>query len=147
MALPLASFSRRMEWLERFRPGNSSAKLHVNVIKEKDAFLKDLGGIPCQVWNPKGDEFTPTRILARIINEDPSSRTKMPIRDLYRIRLIPLQHMPRTSLDGAPLEYLLQAFAQPFTSLRSAPNSPRDLMLRGTIPRSHFRVGVDQAGR
>jgi hypothetical protein len=131
LAPPLAALSRRMEWLERFRPGNSAVTLHVDAIKQKAAFAKDLDGVPCDAWNPKDDGYSATRVLWRIINEDPSSRSNIPLRDLYRIRLIPLQHMPRTSLDGAPLEYLLQSFAQPFTSLRTGPTSPRDLMLRG----------------
>lgn len=131
LAPPQAAVARRMEWLEQLRPGNSTVKLHVNPIQLKATLAKDLGEIPCEAWNPKGDDYTATRILARVVNEEPSSRVKIPLRDLYRIRLVPLQHLPRTSLDGAPLEYLLQSFAQPFTALRSAPTSPRDLMLRG----------------
>ena len=150
LAPPQAGLSRRMEWLERFRPGNSAIKLHIDVLKQKAAFAGDLSGVACDAWNPSGDEHTATRVLARIVNEEADARTKFPLRDVYRIRMIPLQHMPRTTLDGAPLEHLLQAFAQPFSMLRSAPNSPRDLMLRGQFQEAisaleSTKQGVDNA--
>jgi hypothetical protein len=122
---PQPALARRMN-VERFRPGNSAVKLHIDILKQKAEFANDLGGVTCDVWNPKGDAFTPTRILAKIINEDPGSRVKAPIRDLYFIAIVPLNQRPKTTLEGAPLEYLLQSFVQPFATLRSAPNSPRD---------------------
>ena len=127
----LSSLSGRMDWLQRLNPGNSGVKLHVDIRKVRDTLIADLPGIPCEGWNPPSDSCTPIRVLALYTSEGESDRTKASLRDLHRIRMIPLEHMPRTNLAGAPLEYLIQMFAAPFWALSFTSNSPRDLMLRG----------------
>lgn len=128
---PLSSLSARMDWLQRLNPGNANVKLHVDIRKVRDTMKADFPGIPCEGWNPPNDPYTPTRVLALYSTEGESDRTKISHRDLHRMRMIPLEHMPRTNLAGAPLEYLLQMYVAPFSSLCFLPDSPRDLMLRG----------------
>lgn len=136
LAPPLAAISRRMEWLQKLNPGNVGVKLFIDVARQRTSFTEDIAGIPCEAWNPSGDSHNASRILGRVVTEESSDRSKAALRDLYRVETVPLKQMPKTSLQGSPLEYLLQTFARPFDSLRYAPTTPRDLLLRGQLQES-----------
>jgi hypothetical protein len=122
-----------MDWLQKLNPGNSGAKLYTDVAKQRAAFATDLAGIPCEAWNPVGDLHTATRILGRVVTEELSARNQMTLRDLYRASTLPLSAVPKTSLSRSSFEDMLQMYARPFDSLRYAPNSPRDLLIRGQL--------------
>jgi hypothetical protein len=123
---PLPGVSRRMEWLEQRNPGNAGVRLFVNATAQKDKF-----GPACQCWNPDGDALTATRVLARYASDEGGTQEKLPMRNEHRVRMIPMDRLPRTTLDGEAFGQLAVAFLAQFETLRYAPNTPRDLLLRG----------------
>ncbi|HKB03485.1 MAG TPA: hypothetical protein VKD90_14780, partial [Gemmataceae bacterium] len=65
LAPTLSGLGRRMEWLERFDPGNVGVKLFINLARQRTEFAKDLGGAAAGAWSPEGDPFSAGRVLAR----------------------------------------------------------------------------------
>ncbi|MSR52031.1 MAG: hypothetical protein EXS09_01930 [Gemmataceae bacterium] len=130
LAPPLSSLSSRMNWLQRLNPGNIGVKLFVDIGKTRESMMADLPGIPCEAWNPPGDSFSATRVLSLYSTESETDREKPSHRIQQRLRMIPLERMPRTNLTGSAFDDFFQIFAIPFVSLYFTPDSPRDLMLR-----------------
>ena len=96
------------------------------------AGLRDrLGGAACDVWNPDGDPYPAARVLARLASEEGSTKTAVALRDQHRLLMTPIDRLPKTALGGRPLQELTGAFLTQFGALRYAPNTPRDLLLRG----------------
>jgi hypothetical protein len=126
MGPPLSSLSRRMEWLEQRNPGNSGVKLYVNATAQRAKF-----GPACQGWNVDGDSHSATRVLARYASDEGASQEKLPMRNEHRVRMIPMERLPKTTLDGEAFGQLALGFLFQFETLRYAPNTPRDLLLRG----------------
>ena len=123
----LSGLSRRMEWLEKRNPGGAGVKLFVN-----PAGLRDrLGGAACDVWNPDGDPYPAARVLARLASEEGSTKTAVALRDQHRLLMTPIDRLPKTALSGRPLQELTGTLLTQFGALRYAPNTPRDLLLRG----------------
>jgi hypothetical protein len=127
LAPPLPGLSRRMEWLEQRNPGGSGVKLFVNVPAQRER----LGGSACEVWGAAGDGYSASRILARFAAEEASGKGTVALRDQHRVAMTPLERLPKTSLNGKPLQELAGAFLAQFGALRYVPNTPRDLMIRG----------------
>ena len=126
LAPPLSALSRRMEWLEQKNPGGVGVKLYVNAPGQKAKF-----GPTCEVWNPDGDPYSASRILARFASEETSTKENIALRDNHRILMTPVDRLPKTALSGRAFQELTGAFLTQFGSLRYGPNSPRDLLLRG----------------
>jgi hypothetical protein len=151
VAPSISGLGRRMEWLQRFDPGNVGAKLFIDLARQRAEFAKDLPSTPVGTWNPEKDLFCAGRVLARYAAEEASSRTKVALRDALRVAMIPLEHMPKTNLAGNALAHVHQSFGRPFESLRYTPDSARDLLLRGhyseaTTTLATVKTTVDNAG-
>jgi hypothetical protein len=127
LAPPLPALARRMEWLQQRNPGGTDVKLFVNLANRGE----QTGGSVPDVWNPPGDLFSPARILARFMAEDGTGRTNRAFRYQHQLAMTPLERLPKTTLNGRALIELHAAFLSQFGSLRYAPNTPRDLLLRG----------------
>lgn len=124
LAPPLSALSRRMEWLQQRNPGGIDVKLFVSLSGRP-------GGATAEVWNPPDDVHSASRILARFAAEEASGQTKIALRDQHRLAMTPLDRLPRTTLGGRALNELTGAFLSQFGALRYAPNTPRDLLIRG----------------
>lgn len=127
IAPPLPGLSRRMEWLEKRNPGGSEVKLYIDLAARRGR----AGGASPDVWNPPGDTYSPSRILGRFESEEATGRVNLALRDQHRLAMTPLERLPKTDLSGRALNELTGAFLSQFGSLRYAPNTPRDLLLRG----------------
>jgi hypothetical protein len=127
LAPPLPGLARRMEWLQQRNPGGTDVKLYVSLAARRER----TGGSLPEVWNPTGDSFSASRILARFTGEEASGRTNLALRDQHRLSMTPLDRLPKTTLSGRALTELSGAFLSQFGSLRYAPNTPRELLLRG----------------
>jgi hypothetical protein len=131
LAPSLSCLARRMDWLERLNPANSGVNLFVDIRALRDQFTADLPGQPVDGWNPEGDAHTATRILGRYATEEASTRGKISLRDAHRVRMVPLEHMPRMNLMGEAAGHIDMAFGQRFELLRYTWGSPRDSLVRG----------------
>jgi hypothetical protein len=131
LAPSLPGLARRMEWLERLNPGNVSPRLFVDARRQRAEFAQDLGGTAVKAWNPDGDPYSAGRVLARYGAEEPTGRTKLALRDAYRLAQAPLEQLPKINLTGVALVHVSESFRRPFDALRYAPHSARDLILRG----------------
>lgn len=127
LAPPLPGLARRMEWLQQRIPGGTDVKLFVNLAGRTDR----AGGSVPEIWNPTGDQFSPSRVLTRFMAEEATGHSSIALRDQHRLAMTPLDRLPKTTLGGRALSELTGAFLSQFGSLRYAPNTPRDLLLRG----------------
>jgi hypothetical protein len=127
LAPPLPGLSRRMEWLEKRNPGGSGVKLYVDLAARGER----AGADTSEVWNPPGDTYSAPRILGRFESEEATGRVNLALRDQHRLAMTPLDQLPKTNLSGRALNELTGSFLSQFGSLRYAPNTPRDLLLRG----------------
>jgi hypothetical protein len=144
---PLSALSTRIRWLEKYNPGSLGVKLHSDMRERLAAYKTDLPDIPCEVWNPTSDVHNPTRILGRVATEELSAKNQKTLRDFCKAQSIPLGHVPivdlkEAGLSGDALEYVLRVFAGPFDTLRFAPNTPRDLMIRGQFQQANQSLDV-----
>jgi hypothetical protein len=132
LAHPLAAMTRRMEWLQRLNPGNLGARLFVDLAQIRSRFASDIPGIQCVGWNPENDGFTPTRVLIVYNGEQSFGRESAAyFRETHRVKMIPLEHLPQTKLEGRSLNHLKLSFIRPFATLRFSPDAPSELILRG----------------
>ncbi|MBO0700861.1 MAG: hypothetical protein J2P46_20870 [Zavarzinella sp.] len=150
LAPTISGLGRRMEWLQRFDPGNVQAKLFIDVARQRAEFAKDLPSTPVAAWNPERDLFSASRVLATFAAEGATTRKKLALRDALKVAMIPLEHLPKTNLAGNALAHIQSSFARPFESLRYTPDSARDLLLRGhyseaTTTLESMKTTVDNA--
>jgi len=131
LAPAISSVSRRIEWLQALNPGNSGVRLFADVQKSRAQFKAAGENIPVDAWNPPKDLYTATRVLSLYSTEEDSTFTTRAHRDRHSQLLIPIDQMPKTNLDGAPLYYLQEMFSRPFGSLAFGANTPRNLLIRG----------------
>jgi hypothetical protein len=144
---PLSALSTRIRWLEKYNPGNLGVKLATDVKERLAGFKADIADVPCEVWNPTSDTNNPTRILGRISTEELNFKNQKTLRDFCKAQALPLGHIPiadlkEAGLTGDALEYVLRVFATPFDTLRYAPNTPRDLMIRGQFQHANQSLDV-----
>jgi hypothetical protein len=144
---PLSALSTRIRWLEKYNPGNLGVKLHSDVREQQAAFKADLTDIPCDVWNTTSDVYSPTRVLGTIATEELSSRNQKTLRDFCKAQSVPREHIPmadlaEAGLTGDALGYVLGVFVEPFATLRYAPNTPRDLIIRGQFQQANQSLDV-----
>ena len=127
LAPPLPALARRMEWLQQRNPGGTDVKLYVSLAARRER----AGGSLPEVWNPAGDPFSAPRVLARFTSDVVSGGTNLALRDQHRLAMTPIDRLPNTTLSGRALSELSGAFLSQFGSLRYAPNTPRELLIRG----------------
>lgn len=142
-----AALSMRIRWLEKYNPGNLGVKLHTDVRERLAGFKNDVPEVPCEVWNPTGDSSSLTRILRRITIEETNVKSEFALRDICKAKSLPIGHIPladlkEAGLTGDAMGYVLHVFALPFDSLRYAPNTPRDLMIRGQFQQANQSLDV-----
>jgi len=132
LAPSLASLSRRMEWLEKLKPGGTGINLFVDVRALRSQFAADQPGQPIDGWNPDGDQHSATRVLGRFTAGDKDARNNTPtLREQFRINMTPLEYLANFKLSQEAAMQLQSAFVQMFAGLRYSLNSPRDAILRG----------------
>jgi hypothetical protein len=129
LAPPLPGLARRMEWLERQNPGAAGVKLFVDVRGQRARWAAEAAGTECKVWCPERDPHSLTRVLSRYAAPEQPGRD--PVVALHRLAMVPLSHIPRTTLNEEAIRLLQLAFIEHFDALRYAANSPRDALLRG----------------
>jgi hypothetical protein len=144
---PLTALSTRIRWLEKYNPGNLGARLQSDVRERLLAFNTDLPDTPCDVWNPTSDVHSPTRILGRVVTEEFSAKNQKTLRDACKAQSLPRGHIPtaeltEAGLTGDALAYVLGVFVEPFANLRYAPNTPRDLIIRGEFQQANQSLDV-----
>ena len=134
LAPTLSSLAPRMDWLEKLNPGGVGVNLFVDVKALREQFTADFPNQPVDGWNPDGDLHAATRVLARYASEEATTRGKISLRDAHRVRMIPMEQIPLPILIGEAAGHIRMQFGLGFESLRYAPGTVRDSLLRG-----HFR--------
>lgn len=131
LAPTLSCMARRMDWLERLNPANSGANLFVDMKALRDEFTRDFPNQPVDGWNPEGDSHTATRVLGRYAAEEPTSLTKLALRDRHPAQMVPFENLPKTLLAGQAEGHIKMIYAQQFQVLRYSSGSARDALVRG----------------
>jgi hypothetical protein len=122
---PVSGLTQRIAYLEKLLPNTFEVKLTWDLPAFQAKFQLE------SACHAAGDLVAFTRVHRAYAADEGDMKNEVPINKLHRLKMVPIDQLPKIDLYGEVLDYVRNGFVGQFMNLRLAANSPMDKILRG----------------